>query len=108
MKSVPIFSTHRKLHRTRFNVVSLTSTRLRSSLIVNMTGFHLHCNSFIIKVTLLRHAMVNSWGSTFVFSGHCIAQVAFCEKRGDTSDTAFCGNCFPREESIDIRESQRL
>ncbi len=28
--------------------------------------------------------------------------------RGDTSDTAFCGNWFPREESIDNRGSQRL
>jgi transposase InsO family protein len=29
-------------------------------------------------------------------------------ERGDTSDTAFCGNWFPRGESIDKRERQRL
>src|SRR5437764_12414015 len=30
------------------------------------------------------------------------------KKGGDTSDTGFCGNWFPRGESIDKRGSQRL
>src|SRR5215469_15870121 len=65
-------------------------------------------HAFLIKATLLRHAMVNSWSSTFVFARHCIAKLPSAKRGGDTSDTAFCGNRFPREESIDNRGSQRL
>ena len=36
----------------------------------------------------------------------CVVNAALC-KRGDTRDTEFCGNSFPREECIDNRGTNR-
>jgi hypothetical protein len=94
---------HRKLHLCCFSNINT----LRVFLDRQQDRFPLECIRFSSKVTLPRHAMVNRWGSTLVSSRHFIAQAAYA-KNGDTMDADFCGNWFPREESIDNRGSQRL
>ena len=49
----------------------------------------------------------NSWGLPSS-SPVTASQAAPTQKMGDTMDTAFCGNWFPRGESMDNRGSQRL